>query len=178
MIGKLSALQRILDQPEGPLKLTRDLPDFAGRVLRLLGETLECDWGTYWHADPGSLVLRPLAKWNSDRTHAEELDQDLKFRTLSMSQGTAGHVWRSRKPVWTTDLIADMCLPRSLEAQKAGLQGGIWFAVKTEKAVYGVFEILGRRIPPANKELLVGLERFGIRLGKTLEANGLDRFGL
>jgi hypothetical protein len=82
----------------------------------------------------------------------------------------AGHVWASRKPVWTTDICRDMCIPRSLDAVEAGLQGGIWFAIKTESSVYAVVELLGDNLPNANEEALLGLEGFGIRLGKLVES--------
>jgi hypothetical protein len=62
-----------------------------------------------------------------------------------------------------------MCLPRSLDAQGAGLHGGIWFAIKTDAAVYGVVELLGTKIQEPNEELLVGIEAFGLRLGHLLE---------
>jgi len=69
---------------------------------------------------------------------------------MSFREGTAGHVWRTRKPVRTTDIVHDMCLPRSLDAKEASLQGGVWFALKADDAAYGVKELLGRELlPPA-----------------------------
>ena len=65
------------------------------------------------------------------------------LRTLSLSEGTAGHVWRSRKPVWSVNLVQDMCFPRSVDAEGAGLHGGVWLAINTDTAVYGVIELLG-----------------------------------
>ena len=62
-------------------------------------------------------------------------EADTLPRQLSMSEGTAGHVWRSRKPVWTNSLMRDMCLARSTEATEAGLQGGLWFAIKNSTTV-------------------------------------------
>ena len=32
-------------------------------------------------------------------------------RSLSLNEGTAGLVWKSRKPIWSTDLVRDMSLP-------------------------------------------------------------------
>lgn len=60
-------------------------------------------------------------------------------------------------------------MPRSLDADTAGLHGGVWFAIKTDSAVYGVVELLGTKIPAATQELLVGIESFGIQIGQLLE---------
>jgi hypothetical protein len=62
-------------------------------------------------------------------------------------------------------LISDLCLPRSLDAHAAGLDGGVWIAVKAESRVFGILEFLGSSFAPASEELLFGLEAFGSRLG-------------
>ena len=49
------------------------------------------------------------------------------------------------------------------------LHGGVWFAVKTDTAMFGVIELLGRALEPAAPENLVNLERLGFRLGLALE---------
>lgn len=87
------------------------------------------------------MQLHPAAVWSESGVSADLLERDTHDRKLSLSEGTAGHVWRSRKPVWTTNIALDMCLPRSLDATSAGLHGGVWFALKTDAAVYGVIEL-------------------------------------
>jgi hypothetical protein len=62
-----------------------------------------------------------------------------------------------------------MCLPRSLDAASEGLQGGVWFALKTEHAVYGVIELLGKNLPRGTDGLLGAVENLGIRLGRLIE---------
>ena len=84
--------------------------------------------------------------WKANPRDVTALEQDTIDRRLTLSEGIAGHVCRGKKPVWTLDLMNDMCLPRSLLAQRGGLQGGLWFAIKTKQAVYGVMEILGANI--------------------------------
>lgn len=139
------------------------------RLLQFLGEKLGCEWGTLWTVDAVRHQLCPVATWNSPSTEAPRLERDTVGRSLSLSEGNAGHVWRSRKPIWTVDLIKDMCIPRSIDAVNAGLHGGIWFAVKSEEAVYGVVELLGRSVPPPTAELLAQIEILGIWLGAAFE---------
>jgi hypothetical protein len=143
--------------------------DASVHLLERLGQGLRCDWGTVWKVDGIQHHLSPIATWSSPSHDAPALEIDTRGRNLTLSEGNAGHVWRSQKPIWTVDLIKDMCLPRSIDAMDAGLRGGIWFAIKTERATYGIIELLGRDLPPPTAELLAGVEILGIRLGEAVE---------
>ena len=55
-----------------------------------------------------------------------------------------------------------MCIPRSIDATNAGLTGGVWLALKTETAVYGVIKLLGKNLSPATEEVLLHIEALGI----------------
>ncbi len=65
--------------------------------------------------------------------------------------------------------MLDLGLPRSLRAAQVGLRAGIWFAVKTDTAIYGVVELLARMPPVITIETLVVVERLGSRLGYVIE---------
>ncbi len=139
------------------------------KMLKELGHALNCQWGTYWKVSAEGRELSPYATWMEPELNAQDLNRDTRNRFLSLSEGTAGQVWRSKKPVWTLDLFQNMCLPRSLDADKCGLTGGIWFALKSEDTVYAVVELLGHDVLPPSQELIRGLESFGIHLGHFLK---------
>jgi hypothetical protein len=165
---------------QGPQRLARSLArilqfvsqrqDIDADVIERLAVALRCQWGTYWKVDPEKICLVATLLWELEQDRTQPLRMDTVGQSLSISQGNAGHVWRSRKPIWARDLIFEMCLPRSLGAQTSGLKGGIWFAVKTDRAVYGVLEFLGHDIEPVSDESLVLIEQFGISLGRLVEA--------
>lgn len=144
----------------------REVPRLA---LEALAVALGCSWATFWKVEAATLTLRAAVWWSNPDISDKRLRAHTLGRNLSMSEGTAGHVWRSQKPVWTMDLAQDMCLPRSLDAVQAGLQAGVWFAVKTDATVFGVVELLGPAIPPATDKLLKGVERLGMRLGSLFD---------
>ena len=148
---------------------SKSIDSIAKELLELIGTSLGCNWGTFWKVDPISCVLRPTATWANAKGALEKLERDTRSRSLSLSEGTAGHVWRSQKPIWSTNLTIDMCIPRSLDAQSAGFTAGIWFPIKTDKAVYGVLEFLGMNIPAGSETQLAELERFGVQLGLEIE---------
>jgi hypothetical protein len=66
-------------------------------------------------------------------------------------------------------------MPRSLLASEAGLRGGMWFAVKTDTAMYGVIELLAREMPSISAETLAAVERVGSRLGYVIEERRSER---
>lgn len=148
------------------LRAARHVDAVARAVLELLGEAACSERATYWTVDPELLRLRALASWSALESGTPGRAGDMRHRTASLGYGNAGHVWRSRKPLWSTSLVLDTALPPSLEA---GLRGGIWFAIKTDTSVYGVMELLGRALEPKTPDNLVIVERLGFRLGHALE---------
>lgn len=169
----LTEIEQLFEQTVELLQSAPGIEQAASELLELLAHATGCDWGTYWKVDPIAYVLRPITTWSAPTVSAPTLDRDTRSRTLTISEGNAGHVWRSRKPIWTADLMGDMCLPRSAEAIDSGLHGGVWFAVKSEQLVYGVIELLGKEIPHSSDDSLLALERLGIKLGQLVEEKEL-----
>jgi hypothetical protein len=146
-------------------------------MLEALAKPFHCQWATFWKVDAKKMQLYPAAVWHENTRSTDILDRDTLQRRLSMSEGTAGHVWRLRKPVWSTNIILDMCLPRSLEADSVGLHAGVWFAVKTDTAVYGVVEMLARTLEPAAEDILIVIEQLGVSLGWLMETAHMRNLG-
>ncbi len=149
-------------------------PMEARHWLEFLGKEMGCEWATYWKVNQRTHLLSPAATWHSEMVHPTELKQNTGH-SLSMSEGNAGLVWRSQKPIWTTDLIKEMCVPRSLNARAAGLSAGIWFAIKTDQKIFGVIELLSGSFPQKSDELLAAVERLGIQIGKRIAEPHGDR---
>lgn len=165
---QLAQLEAVFERAVQLVEPTHSFDAAASQLLELFGSALQCDWGTYWKVE--GIVLVPKVTWSAPGVQARELEEDLRSRTLSSSEGTAGHVWRSRKPVLSVDIISDLCLPRSLKAERAGLHGGVWFALKTDRYVYGVIELLGRSLSPSSDELISGIEAVGMKFGRLIES--------
>jgi GAF domain-containing protein len=143
--------------------------DVGQAVLERLAQAARCEWAAYWAVDPQSRALRPVASWSGLGPEGQPFDRETGARIPPTNQGNAAKVWRGRKPIWTANLVLDMGLPRSLRAAEAGLRGGMWFAVKTDTAMYGVIELLARMLPLITAETLAVVERVGSRLGYAIE---------
>lgn len=169
MLNNAEQILKLRDSCVDILNGAESFDQVASDILEELGKAFLCDWGTYWKVDPTTLTLIPAAIWSLSPLSTNRLIKDTQNRHLTLSEGNAGHVWRSKTPFYTTDLVKDMCLPRSLDALEAGLQGGLWFALKTEQVVYGVLELLGKNLPPITPEVLLNIEILGLKLGEKIE---------
>ncbi|HET9106005.1 MAG TPA: GAF domain-containing protein [Steroidobacteraceae bacterium] len=155
--GATSAIEMLQSNPE--------LERWSQSMLELLARAASCQWGTYWIVDREALRIHPVATWSALGAITEALERDTRDCVFTLDEGNAGLVWRSGKPMWSTRLVLDMCLPRSLCATDAGLQAGMWFAVKDGAAVHGVIELLASALEPKSPERLRAIERIGLRLG-------------
>jgi len=157
------------------LRGASQLEDVAEAVLERLAHAASCEWAAYWVVDPQARALRAVASWSGLGPQGQPFDRETRVRIPFTNQGNAAKVWRSRKPIWAANLVLDMGLPRSLRAAAAGLRGGIWFAIKTDTAIYGVIELLARELPSMTTETLVAIERVGSRLGYVIEERRSER---
>jgi hypothetical protein len=161
--SEMHDLTKLLKQA---LKSSEDINSGAPAVLEMVAKWFRSQWAAYWKVDSDAGVLRAIATWSEDPAALEPLLRDTQTRTLTLSEGAAGQVWRSGKPICTSDLIRDMCLPRSLDAQIAGLSGGIWFPIRADQVTYGVIELLGKHSWPSDEQFLDQL----VFLGKLIAA--------
>jgi hypothetical protein len=136
-----------------------------------LCEWFHCEWGTFWQVDPSSTALIPIASWREPSLRADRLLVDTKRKRLQIDEGNAGIVWRTGKPMCVDNLVLEMCLPRSIDAQEAGLRGGIWIPVRRKKAMLGVIEVLGTHYWTNTAAFLNELEKIGVAVGQALEAD-------
>lgn len=150
------------------LESSKDIDSAAPAILEVVANRFESAWATYWKVDFERRVLRAIAMWNDNPTALSPLVVDTQTRVLTLSEGAAGQVWKSGKPICTSDLIRDMCLPRSLRAKNAALSGGIWFPVRADQTTYGVIELLGKQPWPNNPQLIDELVSIGDFIGAML----------
>lgn len=148
------------------LNKVADPKSAASELIPLLCGWFDCQWGTYWHVDSTKLLLTPAFCWNNESCRAEKLRRDTDTRSLTLSEGTAGHVWRRGIPVCTENLVRDMCLPRSLDASEAGLRGGIWFPIRNYQTTFVIVELLGRHYWTCDERFMGELTLLGAELGK------------
>lgn len=158
-----SAAQRAIEWIRAP----KPMEEVAPAVLAGLAQGAGSLWAAQWVIDTAGQKLRPLATWSGCDSATPLFGRDAWLLSLGFSH--AAVVWCGRKPVWSTTAVPASLLPSEVSTSP-GLYGAVWFALKTDTAVYGVIELLGRASeskPP--EETLRCLERLGFRLGLALE---------
>jgi len=169
MRERLARLAEATDSVIALLRSERHIRNISQALPERLASAARCEWGAYWALERASQRLHVIAHWSELGPKGARFEQAARVRTLASNEDNAGKVWRTRKPIWTTSFVLSMGLPRAFEASEAGLRGGVWFAVQTDTAFYGVVELLARTLPDKNSEALAAVERAGFRLGYTLE---------
>jgi hypothetical protein len=147
-------------------RAAKQLEELSPAVLELLAQAAESERATYWTVDAALRRLRAAASWSAIVNDGSAHEAETRQRTASLGMSNAGHVWRSRKPLWSSSVVLDPMLPPALGT---GLRGGVWFAVKSDTSMYGVIELLGRALEPNTPDNLFIIERLGVRLGHVLE---------
>jgi hypothetical protein len=160
--------QRLTRLVKDVLRSSKDIESAAPSLLEVLAKWFDCQWAAYWMVNSDLRVLRAIATWTENPLPLKRLVRDTETRALSLSEGTAGQVWRSGQPFCTSDLIRDMCLPRSLDAEAAGLCGGIWFPIRAKQTTHGVIELLGRHSWTDDQPFLDQLMTLGELIGERL----------
>ena len=158
-----------MPDPSGKESVLTDFNSVAFIITQELCEWFHCEWGIFWHIDSSGSALSPVANWRAPSLSLERLFADTKDKRLKLGEGNAGLVWRTGKPICADNLTLQMCLPRSLDANAAGLRGGIWIPVPAKKMMLGVIELLGRHYWANNEAFLYELKQIGLEVGQASE---------
>ncbi len=123
------------------------------RFLQVVASSLACPWAVFWKARENE--FKCFAAWHADA----------RARPIAspMPTGRPGavSVWRYAEPRVSRDAAADGCLPRSVQADDAGLRAGVWFAVGPSPAIHGVVELRTRQFESLDYRTIRVFERFG-----------------
>ena len=93
----LLKIESAFSEAEKALESSKKLRSTTHSLLESLGDALRCKWGTFWLVDSRLGRLVPIAIWDAVMPPARQLDRDTEDRMLSISEGTAAHVWRTGK---------------------------------------------------------------------------------
>ena len=141
------------------------IKDATHGVLRVLGETLDCEIGMFWGLELQDNVLRFIDLWHAPDVEAAEFIQDSKGRTFPRGEGFVGRVWDTGKSIWISDVCADPTFRRAQMAARAGLHGAFAFPVSKGERLYGVMEFFSRKSGEPDQDVLDMVADIGIKVG-------------
>ena len=141
------------------------IKDAAHGVLRVIGETLDCEIGMFWQLEEQTQVLRFVDLWHAPDVEAAEFVQDSKDRTFTRGEGLVGRVWATGKSMWIADVCADPTFRRAQMAARVGLRGAFAFPVSKGDRLYGVIDCFTRTSREPVRDVLEMVADLGIKVG-------------
>ena len=134
---------------------------------------------TAYLVDPVSSEAAVEVSWTGG--HGPDVDRLAPFVALTAGLrfapgvGLPGRVVLSEAPVWTSDLAADVGLPRAAAAADAGLRSGFAFPVLQGESVVGVLEFLAGEVQQPEEDLFTFMAEVGVVLGRAVERQRASR---
>jgi diguanylate cyclase (GGDEF)-like protein/PAS domain S-box-containing protein len=144
-----------------------DAVEEAGRrILKVIGESMECAAGTLWLRDTRADMLRPQVSWRAADPLAERCE-DIERLTRQHGEGFVGRVWEAQRPLVTVDLAPD--LGGSAATSASGLQAGFGLPILAGHSVTGVIGFLAATPPELDGPTLELFGDIGRQIGQFIQ---------
>ena len=138
-------------------------------AVRAICETEGWECGRYFRWDEKTGSLRFADAWGiSDDVVQQFL---AKSHELSYAPGVslAGKVWRSRQPLWASDLTRDTQVDQAVLARGMGMRGAFVFPVISEGKAIGVLAFNSREVREPEDRLMQAISVIGSQIGQFLQ---------
>lgn len=122
------------------------------------------DLGTLWVPDHWEKLLCADI-WVTPELAGSEFENVTRSTTFAEGEGLPGHVYRTRRPRWLLDILADDSFPRLTRARSIGLTSGFAVPLVRENQVLAILEFFSALERVEDRELLEFISVQGMRLG-------------
>jgi HD-GYP domain-containing protein (c-di-GMP phosphodiesterase class II) len=143
-------------------------------ICESLGERLKWDYAEVWLRD----ALNPQLVQSDICYTTDQLTSDFskvrKHSIFHYDQGLPGLSWRTKEPVWITNLTTEKRFLRQKEAKKAGLKTCLIVPVIAEDYVDGVIMFFSKKSLEENKHIIKLMSLLSSRLGLNIIKNQLS----
>jgi len=139
------------------------------RILELIGECLEWEFGAFWKVDDAAKTLSCAEVWHAATKDHVIFEAACRQINFSLGVGLPGRVWQNCEATWIADVEKDANFPRAAAAAKENLHGAFAFPIKLADEIHGVMEFFSKEIHPPDKALLRTVEGMGSEIGQFIE---------
>jgi PAS domain S-box-containing protein len=145
------------------------------RLLAVIGESLEWDFGAWWELSDQGDTLRCVETWRSTSFQDDGFASLTKRTELARGVGLPGRVWATGEPAWIVEVAEDPNFPRAGGAALAGLSSALAFPVRSARGAVGAIEMFSNRVHEPDNELLETMASLGSQLGQLIERRRVER---
>lgn len=139
------------------------------KVLRAICKNLKWRVGALWLSDGKREFLRCAYFWRAPGRPVARFESASRSRRFKLGVGLPGRVWKSGRPAWIRNVVADANFPRFAAAAKDGLRGAFAFPVRVDGEVVAVMEFFSNEIKSPDRNIIQRLTTAGGQLGQFLE---------
>ncbi|WP_206996908.1 putative bifunctional diguanylate cyclase/phosphodiesterase [Trinickia mobilis] len=176
----ITSLKRIQMQQRVELEVARllagtdALPRIAGKIIRIICQTLGWEWGAYWSLDEATNQMRLLRGLSVDRKAYGAFEEASRRVSFPPGTGLIGEVFSSGEARWVTDVNRDQSLLRRECAIEIGLRGAFAFPVRGDGRVIGVLEFFSRFSRQPDASLPAISRTLGAQIGQFIQRRRSD----
>lgn len=135
-------------------------------IIARISDAFEFDAGSFWVVHELRATLRCVTFWTQQGLKFPNFELVSRVRNLSLGQGLPGQAWKTRRPVFLSEL-GD--IPRAMVARIDGLQVGLSFPALRLRRVFGAFEFFSRNKETPNEDTMNFFATLGVQIGVFLE---------
>jgi PAS domain S-box-containing protein len=150
------------------LASSTDVDDAALRLLRGVGEGLDCQIGVLWELDQSGQALSCGALWNRERAAETTFVRTMRRDSFARGEHLPGRIWSTGRAEWVTGLDRIAGSPRAQAAAAVGLRTAVGFPLRSGSEVVAVVEFFSANQTPKDSELLAMGDMLVGRLADTL----------
>lgn len=147
----------------------------APKILQVIGEGIDWQFGAVWLVDTDQDLLRCVETWSAAPKQHENFTQLSRQLLYQHGQGLPGRVWAGAAPLWINDEAADSGLPRLAAARQCDLSGAFGFPFFFNNTVLGVIEFFSRESYQPDPQLLTLAANIGSQLGQFIERQHAEK---
>lgn len=147
----------------------------TAKILKIICERLQWDFGTIWAVDKEANVLRCTRVWQMPDIQIDSFQKKCENITFAPGTELPGVVWRDRKAIWISDLVQKDNFERKSASAEIGLNSGVAFPIIYEDEVLGVIEFFSKNIRPPDYDLLLWFESIGNQFGLFLMRKHMEK---
>ncbi len=145
------------------------LVEAGPRLLQVLGERLDWDFGVLWRVDSSSSQIRCLASWPTSDERTAKLNDQIRAKVFRPGDSLPGRVWAERAAVWVADLSQEASCPLTEPLVVHGLRTGFGVPVMLRGECLGVLSFYSRETRANDDHLLDMMMNIGNQIGQFID---------
>jgi len=143
-------------------------------AVRAICKTEGWECGRYFRWDDKAEMLRFADAWGISDDAVQQFLAESRELSYAPGVGLAGKAWRSRQPLWATDITQDTRVAQVGLARTFGMRGAFVFPVISEGNAIGVLAFTSREVREPEDRLVQAISIIGSQIGQFMQRKSAE----